>query len=220
MASAEVGLSVGVSGSVGLYEAAGSETEGTETNKTGNNEMLGGMGSIFIEQRLSFLPGPLSRLSIGYDKVLHEIKTGSADNTRGRGDLGACAINTCTVASPAVTIANAQNSASATIDNLNTMYVSVNLTDWFFVKYGTMEADVKSTEHLQTGSVYGDTSMDGTMYSAGLHFKTDSGIFTRFEVEEKEFDGFSLTSTTNSDNKVTLDGIDGTSYRVSIGKTF
>jgi len=35
-----------------------------------------------------------------------------------------------------------------------------------------------------------------------------------------DIDGVTLTSTTNSDNKVTLDGIDTASARISVGKSF
>ena len=217
-ASAEVGFSVGVSGSIGLYKASGFETEGTEKHVSKNEELLGGMGSMFIEQNLGFLPGPFGRINVGYDQVLHEIKTGSASGVRS--DLKGCVINTCTIVSPAITDSKANNQASATIDNINTLYVSVNLTDWLYVKAGNITSDVTSTEKLSTGSVYGDTTMDGSMYGAGIHFKTDSGVFTRFEVSETTFDGFTLKASNNTDNSVTLDDITSTSYKVSIGKTF
>ena len=51
MASAEVGVKIGVSGMVGVFEADGFEKEGTETNKSKNGEeILLGMGSVFVEK--------------------------------------------------------------------------------------------------------------------------------------------------------------------------
>jgi hypothetical protein len=49
---------------------------------------------------------------------------------------------------------------------------------------------------------------------------TDSGLFFRAEANWMDIDGVTLTSTTNSDNKVTLDGIDTVSGRISVGKSF
>jgi hypothetical protein len=82
-AKAELGINIGVSAQVGSAEASGNEkdsnTDGTTTtNSSKTEEMLFGTGSFFIEKTLDFLPGPLSRLSVGYDYVPHDIGTGTA----------------------------------------------------------------------------------------------------------------------------------------------
>ena len=216
MASAELGVKIGISGNMGVFEATGSESEnGTVTrNVPGDKaEMLGAMGSVFGELNLGFLPGPFSRLSVGYDHVIHKIQTGTTGRTDIDGDL------------QAKTNGNhiryqGTNSVAATIDNINTVYAIVNITDWLFVRAGVIEADITTEESLHTGSDYGNTSVDGTVYGAGLAFQTETGFFMRAELNETSLDGVTLTSTTNADNSVTLDGIDGTTARISVGKAF
>ena len=216
MASAELGVKIGISGNMGVFEATGSESEnGTVTrNVPGDKaEMLGAMGSVFGEVRLGFLPGPLSRISVGYDHVIHKIQTGTAGRTDINGDLrGKANGNDVRFQST--------NSVSATIDNINTMYALVNITDWLFIRAGVIEADITTEETLDSGSDYGNTSVDGTVFGAGVAFQTESGFFMRAEVNETELDGVILTSTTNSDNSVKLDGIDGKTARISVGKSF
>ena len=87
MASAELGVSIGVSGNLGLYEAAGSETDGTEVNTAKNEEMAGAMGSVFLEINPSF--GMLNRLSLGVDYVPHKIQTGTQTTMRSDHSLAA-----------------------------------------------------------------------------------------------------------------------------------
>ena len=86
-ASAELGVNIGVSAQVGTAEASGSESENSSVTNSETEELLYGTGSFFIEKTLGFLPGPLGRLTIGYDHVPHDIGTGTATNTRQ--DLGA-----------------------------------------------------------------------------------------------------------------------------------
>ena len=217
LASAEIGVNIGASGSIGLYDTKGSETEigpnATDTVESKKQEMLGGMASVFIEKELSFLPGPLKRISIGYDHVIHEIKTGTSSQTVS--DLRDMPVNT-----GAAQIKSLKNAASATVDNINTLYATVRITDWLYAKYGSMEADVISTEDLETGSTYGNASVDGTVMAIGLNFETEGGVFTRFEYEDIELDGFKLQSETNTDNSVKINDINGESFKVSIGKAF
>jgi hypothetical protein len=217
IASAELGINVGASGLVGLYEVSGKEVENAETNTHKAQESLAGMASVFIEKDLTFLPGPLSRLTVGYDKVLHKIESGS--ESRMDRDLVGYPATTGNTGNGIIND-RSRNTLKVSLDNIRTVYVTANLTDWLFIRSGRMSMDIETQENLDSGSKYGNTSTDGTILSAGLNFKTDGGIFTRMEVVDTSLDGVSVKSSTNADNTVTLDGIDGTSYRVSIGKAF
>ena len=214
LVSAEIGVNIGASGSIGLYDTKGTETDiglnATETNTSKKQEMLGGMASVFIEKELGFLPGPLKRLTIGYDQVLHEIKTGNASSTRSDLD-GDHVLNRNF---------DRKNSIGATIDDISTVYATLRITDWLYLKHGSMSADIISTETLETGSTYGNTSIDGTVNAIGLNFETEGGIFTRFEYEDIQLDGFTLASENNANNSVKLSDINGASYKISIGKAF
>ena len=210
VSASAIGVNVGVSAQIGVAEASGSESENSSVTKSETEELLFGTGSFFIEKTLGFLPGPLSRLTVGYDYVPHDVGTGTATNTRH--DLGAAA--------------NAgkqeikENNVSANFEDLNTVYLTFSLTDWLYLKAGSVSVDAISTESLGTGSAYGNASLDGEMYGFGINQTTDNGIFFRVEYNVMDLDGVTLTSTTNSDNSVTLNGIDVESARASIGKSF
>jgi hypothetical protein len=206
-AHAEFGINIGVSGQVGQVTANGSETVNSKKNTADEVEAVFGTASFFVEKTLDFLPGPLARLSLGYDYVPHDIGTGTGGNTRvdsqeGKND-------------PIVT---KTNEVKAEFENLNTIYLTANLTDWLYVKAGLVEVDVITKETLETGSSYGNASLDGELYGIGVATKNDNGFFARLEANWMDIDGVTLTSTSN--NTVTLDGIDTASARISVGKSF
>ena len=209
-AKAELGINIGVSAQVGSAEASGSESENSVVEKSKTEEMLFGTGSFFIEKTLGFLPGPLSRLSIGYDHVPHEIGTGTSNNIRENENSGG-AMTTST---------DKVNSVKASFEDLNTLYLTADITDFLYVKAGLVSLDAITKENLETGSDYGNADLDGELYGIGLKTSTDSGLFLRAEANWMDIDGVTLTSTTNSANTVTLDGIDTVSGRISIGKSF
>ena len=83
-----------------------------------------------------------------------------------------------------------------------------------------MTVDVNTKENLATGGAYGDTSLDGDMFGVGYH--SDSfgpGLFLRIEGTMMDFGSKKLTST-NIENTITLNELNGASARVSIGKSF
>ena len=207
LASAELGVNVGVSGQAGLFAASASEKITNGQTNNGTEHGSAGWASIFIEKELTFLPGPLKRLTIGYDKVMHDIATGTKDTTRidEKADGQKVSIN---------------QKVSADISNINTLYLTLRITDWLYLKGGEMNMDVATTESLGTGSSYNDTTLDGTVYGFGLSHKSDNGMFFRAEYTDTSIDGVKLASTTNSANSVTLDSIEGTQGRISIGRSF
>ena len=210
ISSADVGLKIGVSGMAGLFEADGTENENGEINKTKDaNEQMVGLGSIFVEKDLTFLPGFLSRLSIGYNHVPYDITTGTKQKTQFDKTTGA------TEASSEV-----DQNFKAKLSNLDTVYMNLDLTDWLYVKAGVTSMDIQTIETLETGSVYGNMETDGLVFGIGIEQTMDNGIFFRAEGTQTSYDSASVTSSTNTDNKITLDSVDGVSAVFSIGKTF
>ena len=207
LASAEMGVNIGISADVGTFSTSGSENENGEVSKKKDAESLVGYGSVFIEKTLGFLPGPFGRLSVGYSHVPHDLKSGTAD--REDSDM-----KTGTAGAPV------NQKIQADFSNFNTLYATLRITDWLYVKAGSIDVDVTTNEKLGTGSAYGNTSLDGSTIGAGIHIASDNGLFFRFEVNDQNFDGVTLTSTTNSDNKVTITDLDGTTAKVAIGKSF
>ena len=202
MVSAEIGVNLGVSGNLSVFHATGVETEVSEKN-TEDATGVAGYSSIFIEKTLG------DRFTIGYDYVPDALDSETAETVRN--DLKAKADG----ASSAVT-----NTIKVAFEDLSTLYVALNITENFYVKAGMTSVDVITKESLATGSDYGNTSLDGTVYGVGYNNTFDNGMFFRVEGSIMEFDSAKLTSTTNSDNTIELKDLEGASGKISIGKSF
>jgi hypothetical protein len=210
MASAEIGVNIGVSGQLGTMEGSGKQNmaAGTQTSET--RETIFGTASMFLEKELTFLPGPLKRLSIGYEiDNTPTRKIGSSTNVQ-IGNLGDEAGVNLFV-----------NEVSAEVSGFDTLYVTLNLTDWLYLKSGKTDLDIKTTETLESGGVYGNASIDGTVLGIGTHFARDDGLFFRAEYNQYDFDGVSIASSEADSNSITtLNGLDGEAFKFSLGKAF
>ena len=76
--------------------------------------------------------------------------------------------------------------------------------------------ELKTDETLGTGSSYGNTSLDGTVYGVGYQKDLDA-MFVRVEGTYMDFDGVTLTA---NDNTIHLKSLDGLTGKLSIGKSF
>ena len=210
--SAEIGLKVGVSAQVGSMETSGKEVSSdgtTETSKT--EEALFGTAGFFIEKDLAFLPGPFGRLSIGFDNIVHDLDLGTASNAR-VASLGAAG----------ATVNNTVHSVNAKISGFETLYATVNITDWLYVKAGSVTVDVDTKFTGSTTSSYPTShSLDGTVMGFGVEKMSDNGMFFRLEYNDYSIDGKSVANT-GTDSKFTavLNDVDGSTGRISIGKAF
>ena len=206
-ANAELGVNIGISGQMGLFAASATErdtgTHGTTTDSTETNsesEYLGlGWASVFIEKSLG-------RAFIGVDYVPSALETETKEERRN----DKTTTDTRTVKT---------NKIQVDFEDLTTIYLGVNLTDNLYAKAGMMTVDVLTNETLGTGSTYGNTDLDGTMFGVGYNATNDSGLFLRVEGNYLEFDGASVKSA-NGVNKITLDNLDGVSGKLSVGKSF
>lgn len=206
-ANAELGVNIGISGQMGLFAASATETDkgthGTTTDATETNsesEYLGlGWASVFIEKSLG-------RAFIGVDYVPSALETETKEERRN----DKTTTDTRTVKT---------NKIQVDFEDLTTIYLGVNLTDNLYAKAGMMTVDVLTNETLGTGSTYGNTDLDGTMFGVGYNATNDSGLFLRVEGNYLEFDGASVTSA-NGVNKIALDSLDGVSGKLSVGKSF
>ena len=81
MASAELGVNLGVSGQIGVFEATAVEHEGSTTaasrERSGKDDVMGafGYGSIFIEKSLG-------RFAVGVDFVPDGLESDTSSTTR------------------------------------------------------------------------------------------------------------------------------------------
>ena len=213
MVSADIGVKLGVSAQIGSMEASGSETNSTtgltETSET--KETLFATGGFFIEKDLAFLPGPFGRLSIGFDNIIHDLDLGTADNAR-LATLGAAgAVVPATV-----------HKLDAEITGFETLYATLNITDWLYVKAGSVTVDVDTKFTGSATSTYAKThSLDGTVMGFGVEKSSDNGMFFRLEYNDYSIDGKSVANT-GTDSKFTavLNDVSGSTGRISIGKAF
>ena len=116
------------------------------------------------------------------------------------------------------------NKASAEIDGLTSLYAIKTFDNGFFLKAGMTQTDVITKETLNTGSTYGNKSVDGTLIGIGMHKTNDNGVFFRASAEYTSYDSFKLTSgvadaVTGTTNTIDAD-VDTTAFKISIGKAF
>ena len=207
VASADASFSIGLSGNAAIWGASGSELDiGTDGTTSGadeeqsRSEYMGAMyGSVFGE--VGFGP-----IFVGLEYVVGEIETEEASSVMDD--------KTTSSTSTAQT-----NTVKVGFDSYYTGYVGVRIFEDAYIKVGTASVDVETKENLGTGSTYGNTSLDGGMIGTGINKSLDNGMFVRAEVTYTEFDGVTLVSSTGV-NKITLDGLDGLTGKISIGKSF
>ena len=210
--SAEIGVKVGVSAQIGEMETSGKEVSSDGTTTTAKAEQaLFATAGFFIEKDLAFLPGPFGRLSIGFDNIVHDLDLGTQRNPR-RANLGA---------GGAVAIAT-DHSVEAKITGFETLYATLNLTDWLYVKGGTVTVDVDTKFNGTSTSSYAKNhSLDGTVLGFGVEKSSENGMFFRLEYNDYSIDGKSVVNA-GADSKftATLNDVSGSTGRISIGKAF
>ncbi len=207
-ASAEVGINVGISGSAGAFYASATEvdtgTHGTttDTNETrDDNDVLGlGWSSVFVEKTIG------DRFAIGLELVPDALASETDETVR----MDKTTNDTQTAKT---------NKVQVDFEDLTTLYVVFNVMENAYIRAGMMTVDVETNETLATGSSYGNTDLDGTVFGIGWNKSLDNGIFFRAEGNYMEFDGASLTSSSGS-QKITLDNLEGVSGKLSVGKSF
>ena len=211
MASAELGVNLGVSGQIGVFEATAVEHEGSTTaasrERSGKDDAMAafGYGSVFIEKTLG------SRIAIGVDYVPDGLESDTSSTTRmdlRDGSSGSVGTSVSTI-----------NKVQVAFEDLTTFYVNVMVTDNFYLTAGAVSVDVKTKESLGTGSTYGDTDLSGSVLGFGYHHAFDNGMFVRTSASVIEFDGTTMESA-NKENMIVLDQLNGASGKISIGKTF
>ena len=194
-----IGVNVGISGQLGVFEATATETEDTNDKSTDSGMAVFGYGSIFIEKTLG------QYLTVGIDYVPATLESETTEKlTTDR---------TTTSTDTAVT-----QKVQVDFEDLTTFYVNLNLNENFYLKAGIAKVDLITNESLGTGSTYGNADLDGTVFGAGYNKNFDNGLFLRAEGTYQEFDGVTINGS--GDTSVTADEINGASAKISIGKSF
>ena len=145
---AELGMNIGLSGTMGVFHAEATETESDEI-ATDDATGVFGYGSIFVEKDLGIF-------TFGVDYVPSSLESETAENVR----LDKTTTDTQT---------SKTNTVKVEFEDLTTLYAAINLGEHFFVKAGMIDVDVNTKESLATGSTYGNTSLDGTVVGIGFN---------------------------------------------------
>ena len=210
------GLAIGITGSTGAYRATGTETENDE-KASEERVMAFGYASVFIEYAIE----PAFGLTIGVDYVPETLGVNATSRTDVAPEFGKSAGEAWAVTGGCVGGNDCStNTIDAEFKDLTTLYALIPIPgSSAFLKAGIKRVDVITLENLATGSAYGDDTLEGTMFGFGWNRDFDNGVFLRMAADYTEFDTLSLTSSTNSANKVTAE-LDGISASVSLGKSF
>jgi hypothetical protein len=216
-AHAEKGVNIGISLAAGVFEVQGANEKFSGSHSSGagatvtkkstdegeNAEGLFGIGSLFLEKTLG------DKLAIGIDYVPTALESETTENTQ-----------TTFNSTHGAVLTEVTNTVSVDFEDLTTVYAMLNLNEMFYVKAGFMTVDVITNDKLNTGSTYGNTDLDGTMFAIGFAKDLDNGAFVRLEGSVMEFDGTTLTSQVDSAKSVSVDGIEGYGAKLSVGKSF
>ena len=202
IASAEVGLNVGVSGNMGVFTAEAEETMGT-TEKGGSDRAVGvfGYASIFVEKEL----GDYFAFGIDYNPSDMDSETVETNKKCSDQDTPTASCNQV---------------VKVSFSDMTTFYATVNVTENLYVKAGIGEVDLITKETLGTGGTYGDTSLDFNVLGVGYVKDLTNGLFVRAEGNYMDFDDIKLNSKTGETRFIKANGIAGASGKISVGKSF
>ena len=206
MGASHAEMSFGISGALTEIKASGTETEGGEkTNKEVSHATL--VPSVFAEYAIT------DRITLGVDYI--PLTADVSNKTYTRNDVETSVTGTDTTASTSRT----QKAAAELSDHIS-VYADVMVNDSLFVKVGAVEVDLTTGENLDTGSKYGDATLNGYMVGIGIKKETGTlGKFMKIEFVHTDYDDVSLTSTVartgvTGNNKIEAD-LDTTALKLS-----
>ena len=201
-------ITMGISGTVGVYEASGNEVLSGGRTNTAKEHKKFGYPTIFAEYNL----GPAS---LGLEIIAGSVTT----NEEARTDYNTSepdGSNVCTGNDFCGT--SGTNRVSVEVSRHISVYGILPIMETgAYLKAGLSRMNVETKESLATGSTYGDvTGVGGKHLSLGYQHNIDYG-FVRIEVGRSSYDNISATGSAG--HKVDVD-IEGGFARLSIGKSF
>ena len=200
MASAELGINVGVSGNVGIFHATGVDTDITDTDtRTENAVGASKYQAVFVEKTIG------SRITVGFNYTPGTVLSSNTDsnlNTHNEGDSSSF---------------NDTNTVQVDLENMQQIYVALNITENLYVKAGTGTIDVITNEVMATDAVYGNFSVDHSVIGIGTGGTFGSSFFYRVEANYMDFDNLTATS---GDHRINLTDLQGAEAKFMLGKTF
>ena len=207
-------ISMGLTGSALYYDASGHEKMKSSGNKTNKSESgAAGFVSIFIEGTL-----PNTDTIVGLDVIPYSSKIGDGSNSVPDTDVEDDADTAGT------------NKVDVLMSNAVMLYIEQpvdipglsNFGD-SFIKLGYSQMTLETDETVQTGSTYGDESMDGIHVGVGMRGDMDSGGFWKAGLLYTSYDGATFKGSSDVDsvnNTIELEDMETMQFRLSIGQSF
>ena len=197
-------LTFGVSGAIVDLQAEGSETETGAVSAETTTDSVSNMfaaGSVFAEAKFD-------RFAFGVDYIPMDADVSDATHTRTDTETSV------TGTQAEVTTSRTQTAAAEISDHV-TIYANYYVNDSVYLHLGYASVDVVTQESLDTGSKYGDASINGIQY--GLGFQMTDNL--RLEAAYTDYDTVSITSSeartgVTVNNKVSAD-LDTTQLKLS-----
>ena len=199
-------IGIGVSGSMALVSAKGTETESANTGAEGSVrdasvDATTGVGSIFAEVILD------NGITFGAEIVPMSADVSYATHSR---------TETSVAASGEGTTGSVTRTADAEVENFTTLYTEVPLGG-IYIKAGLSQIDINTLENkLTNGGSYKNDTVDGITYGLGIKGEW-AGFYTKLAMERTNFDEY--VSASGTTNTITAD-LDVDQIKFSIGKAF
>ena len=198
--SMEFRPSIGISGSMAVYAATGTEknfNEGgtaVDTTTDEHGAFVAEYGSIFLEAALN------DAISVGVDYVPMDFETPENTSNEDQGN---------------------QRTASARFDDLTTVYAKLNVPlGGTYLKVGYSQADVTSKENGGSGNSYGNDTTSGLTVGLGYNHELAGGLAVRLEVTGTDFSDVQVNNGQTNKTEITVKDIIGARGTLSIVKSF
>ena len=192
--------SVGISGSMAVYAATGTEKNfneaGTAVDTTTDEHgaFVAEYGSIFLEVGLNDV------ISIGVDYVPQDFETPENVSQEDEGN---------------------QRTVSARFDDLTTVYAKLNVPlGGTYLKVGYSQADVTSNENGGSGNSYGNDTTSGMTVGLGYNHELASGLAVRLEVTGTDFSDVKTDNGQTNKTEIIVKDMIGARGTISIAKAF
>ena len=203
---------MGVSGAIAKLEASGTETEGGEKTSADVTHTLP-IASIFAEANDVMGTG----ITVGLDYI--PVTADVSSSVKQRKDTETSVTGTATETTTART-----QKAQAELSQHITLYAAYDIADGLFVKAGLVQVDLDTTESLDTGSKYGNETLNGYIIGVGIQSDVGSNSFARLEASYTDYEDVSITSSVartgvSTNNKIEAD-LDVTQLKASFGYKF
>ena len=198
--SMEFRPSIGISGSMAVYAATGTEKNyneaGTAVDTTTDEHgaFVAEYGSIFLEAALNDM------ISIGVDYVPMDFETPQNVSQEDESN---------------------EKKALARFDDLTTVYAKLNLPlGGSYLKVGYSQVDVTPKTNGGSGNTYTSDSTDGLTVGLGYNHEIAGGVAVRLEVTGTDFGDVNSNNAQTNKNEIIVKDIIGARGTLSIVKSF